>query len=46
MARLSRDDIIAYIMDSDDNGDEFGLVDSSSEEEQDGETGEVTGFMG
>ncbi len=46
MARLSRDDVLACVLDSDDSDDAFGLVDSSSEGEQDGETEEVTAFMG
>ncbi len=43
MARLSRDEVLAYVLDSD---DVFGLVESSSEGEQNGETEEVTAFMG
>ncbi len=43
MARLSRDEVLACVLDSD---DVFGLVDSSSEGEQNGETEEVTAFMG
>ncbi len=46
MARLSRDEVLACVLNSDDSDDAFGLVDSSSEGEQDGETEEVTAFMG
>ncbi len=46
MARLSRDEVLASVLDSDDSDDVFGLVDSSSKGEQDGETEEVTAFMG
>ncbi len=46
MARLSRDEVLAYVLDSDDSDDVFGLVDSSSEGEQNGKTEEFTAFMG
>ncbi len=46
MARLSQDEVLACVLDSDDSDDVFGLVNSSSEGEQNGETEEVTAFMG
>ena len=36
MARLSLDEVLASVLDSDDDSDNFGLLDSESEEEEDG----------
>ena len=36
MARLTLDEVLASVFDSDDDSDDFGHLDSESEEEEDG----------
>ena len=46
MARFSLDDVLASILNSDDENDEFGLLDSSSENEEGQENSEVVAYSG
>ena len=44
MARFSLDDVLASVLNSDDENDEFGLLDSENEEGQ--ESSEVVAYSG
>ena len=46
MARFSLDDVLASILNSDDENDEFGLLHSSSENEEGQESSEVVAYSG
>ena len=46
MARFSLDDVLASVLNSDDENDEFGLLDSSSENEEGQESSEVVAYSG
>ena len=44
MARFSLDDVLASVLNSDDENDEFGLLDSSSENKEGQENSEVVAY--
>ena len=46
MARFSLDNVLASVLNSDDENDEFGLLDSSSENEECQESSEVVAYSG
>ena len=46
MARFSLDDVLASVLNSDDENDEFGPLDSSSENEEGQESSEVVAYSG
>ena len=46
IARFSLDDVLASVLNSDDDNDEFGLLDSSSENEEGQESSEVVAYSG
>ena len=46
MARFSLNDVLASVLNSDDENDKFGLLDSSSENEEGQESSEVVAYSG
>ena len=46
MARFSSGNVLASVLNSDDENDEFGLLDSSNENEEGQESSEVVSYSG